>query len=206
MQKMQKPLLKRRGFLALFAFLLVVTAVIGGTIPFFYRDLPEPAKANRQELLRWLITKDLAKEPPERVLALGERLEAEFASGVDWSKYQSKLDEAQRKQLFQNIPYILRPWIVKKAEAYSQIAKDQKSAFLDRLLDTLEVWRGVEKLLPSSTAAGKEPAKSPKLLTILMQEMDKIQKESPDLQQKQVGKFWADVQMQWFLRSIRPKA
>jgi hypothetical protein len=202
---MKKLLYRRRGIFAVLALFVVVAAAVGGTIPFFYGNLPEPAKANRHELLRWLIVKDLAKETPATQLTLAERLEEEFGSGVDWAEFQSKLNDAQRKQLFQNIPCVLRPWILKKAETYEQVAKDQKKAFLDRLLDTLEVWRGVEKLLPNATASGKEPAKSPKLAAILMQEMDKIQKESPVAQQKQIGKFWADVQMQWFLRSFATK-
>jgi hypothetical protein len=202
---MRTILYKHRGILALLAFLVFVAAALGGVISIFNRDLPDPAKANREELLRWLIAKDLAKETPATQLALAKRLEEEFGSGVDWAKYQAKIDEPQRKQLFQNIPCVLRPWILEKAKAYAQLAKDRKAAFLDRLIDTLEVWRGIEKLLPQPVASAQNPAPSPKLAAMLVQEMDKVQREVPAEQQKQVGKFWADVQMHWFLRSIAPK-
>ena len=126
-----------------------MAAAIGGAIPFFSRDLPDPAKANREELLRWLITKDLAKEPAPTQLALAQRLETEFAAGVDWSEFKNQIDEPQCRATVRKIsPAFCVPWILEKADAYGQLAADQQTAFLDRLIDTLEVWQGVEKLLP----------------------------------------------------------
>ena len=103
---MKKPLYKHRGILALLALLVFVAAALGGAIPFFYPCLPDPAKANRQELLQWLIAKDIAKETPATQLALAGRLEIEFGSGVDWAAFQGKLDAPQRKLLLQNIPAV----------------------------------------------------------------------------------------------------
>ena len=73
------------------------------------------------------------------------------------------------------------------------------------MIDTLEVWRGVEKLLPQPAANVPNPAKSPKLATMMIQEMEQLQKEAPAAQQKQIGQLWTAVQMRWFLRSIAPK-
>jgi hypothetical protein len=200
---MKKLLYKRRGILALLALVAVVTAALGGAIPYFYRDLPEPAKANRDELLRWLIVKDLAEEPPATQLALAERLEVEFGSGVDWSEFEGEMDEAQCGRLMKNIPAVLRPWILKKADAYGRLPTDRRAAFLDRLIDKLEVWQGVEKLLPQPSANASEP--SPKLAAILTREMERLQKEAPAAQRKQLARLWADLQVRWFLRSIAPK-
>jgi hypothetical protein len=201
-KRMQKLLYNRRGMLALLALLVFVAAAVGGAIPFFYRELPDPAKANREELLRWLITKDIAKETPATQLALADRLETEFGSGVDWTAYQGKLEEPQRRQLLQNIPSVLRPWILEKADAYGRLSTDRQAAFLDRLIDTLEVWQGIEKLLPQPTTNAKNP---PTLATMMMQEIERLQKEAPAAQQKPLGQLWTDVQMRWFLRSIEPK-
>jgi hypothetical protein len=203
---MKKMLSKRRGILAVLALSMIVASTAGAMFAFSCRGLPEPAKANRQELLRWLIATDLAEQTPETQLTLAERLEAEFGSGIDWAAFQSRLNDAERQQLFRNIPCVLRPWILKKANAYAQMAADQKTAFLDRLLDTLEVWRGVEKLLPQTGASDGVPAKSPKLATILTREIDKLQKDAPLAQQELVGKFWTDVKLHWFLRSFSPKS
>ena len=202
---MKKQFYKHRGILALLALFLFVAAALGGTIPFFYPCLPDPAKANRQELLRWLITKDMAKETPATQLALAGRLEIEFGAGVDWAAFQGKIDAAQRKLLLQNIPAVLRPWMLAKADAYERLSADCRAAFVERLIDTLEVWRGVEKLLPQTAANAQEPATSPKLATIMIREMEQLRKEAPAAQQKQIGELWADIQMRWFLRSIAPK-
>jgi hypothetical protein len=202
---MKALLHKHRGILALLALLVLVGVALGGAIPFIYRDLPEPAKANRQDLLRWLITKDIAKETPAIQLTLASRLEAEFGSGVDWTAFQGKLNDSQRKQLIENIPSVLRPWMLEKAEVYERLSTDGRRAFLDRMLDTLDVWKGIEKLIPESAANAQNETKSPKLATILMQEMEILQREIPDSQKKQVGELWTAIQMRWFLRSLAPK-
>jgi hypothetical protein len=202
---MKKLPLNRRGILALLLLVGCVAAALGGAIPFFYRDLPHPAKASREELLQWLVVKDVAAETPATQSALAGRLEAEFGSGVDWTAFQAEIDEPQRKQLLKNIPCVLRCWMLEKADAYGRLSADCRAAFLDRMIDSLEVWQGAEKLLPPSAPNGTETAKSPKLATILMREMERLQEESPASQQKRIGRFWTDVQMRWFLRSIKPK-
>lgn len=202
---MKNMLVKYRGLLVAAIVLLTVASAAGMFVALSHRGLPEPAKANRQELLRWLIAEDLARQTPGTLLTLAERLEAEFGSGVDWAAFQSRLDDSQRRQLLQNIPCVLRPWILKKAETYAQIAADQKIAFLDRLLDTLDLWKGVEKLLPRPEQPGSEPADSSKLATILSREMDSLQKDAPASQQEQVGKLWTDVRLHWLLRGFTSK-
>jgi hypothetical protein len=202
---MMKMFPKRRGILVLLAILILVTAAVGGAIPFLPRGLPDPAKATRDELLRWLITKDLAKEPPPTQLAIARRLETEFAAGVDWSSFKDRIDDSQCRQLLKNIPCVLRPWILEKADAYEQLAAEGKNAFVDRLIDTLDVWRGVEKLLPKQAENSQDPANSPKLTAILMQEMEKLQKESPPSKQEQINQLWMAVQMRMVLRSFAPK-
>jgi hypothetical protein len=202
---MKNVLAKYRSLLVVAILLLTVVSAAGMFVAFSQRGLPEPAKANRQELLRWLIAEDLARQTPETLLSLAERLEVEFGSGVDWAAFQSRLDDSQRRRLLQNIPSVLRPWILKKAETYAKIAADQKAAFLDRLLDTLDVWKGVEKLLPRAVPPGGESAEPSKLATILSSEMDALQRDAPATQQEQVGKFWTDVRLHWFLRGLTSK-
>jgi hypothetical protein len=203
---MKKVFSNRRGFLALLALLIFVAAALGGAIPFIYHDLPYPAKANRQELFRWLIAKDLAQESSSTRLALAQRLESEFASGLDWNSVEAKIDDSQRTLLLKNIPCVLRPWILEKAAAYERLSEDRRRGVLDRLLDTLEVWQGVEKLLPRPTSNAPETAKPSSLTAILLQEMENLQKEVPVAQRKQVDRLWVAMQTRWILRSLAPKS
>jgi hypothetical protein len=202
MRKMSK---KRRGILVFLVLIVLVAGTIVAAIPFFFRNLPEPAKANQQELLCWLVVKDLDKETSATQLALAQRLESEFAAGVDWTKYRSKIDEPERKQLLKNIPCVLRSGFLEKATVYERIATDRRTAFLDKLIDTLEVWRGAEELLPQQKAAEKESSAMPRLASILMGEMEKLKKTVPDSQQKQVDQLWVAVQTRWLMRSFAPK-
>jgi len=202
---MKSLLQNRRGILVVLASVLFVAAALGSAIPFFYGGLPDPAKANRHELLRWLITRDLAAETPTVRLALARRLETEFGSGVDWSKYQGKIDDAQRAQLLKNIPVVLRPWIQEKADAYARLAANEQAAFVDRLIDMLEVWRGIEELLPQPAENGPAAKESCALAAMLQQEIKGLEKESPAPRQKQISQLWSDVQWRWVMRALAPK-
>ena len=55
----------RRGILWLLVLVALVAAGIGTAIPFLQPRLPDPAVASRDELLRWLVARDLAKESPQ---------------------------------------------------------------------------------------------------------------------------------------------
>jgi hypothetical protein len=195
----------RRGIFAFLALVALLVVAIGVAIPFLAQSLPDPAKADRQQLLRWLIAKNLEQETPATRLTLAQRLESEFAAGIDWTAFQSKIQEPQRKQLLNNIPCVLRPWILEKAEAYMKLSEGQRTAFLDRLIDTLESWRGVEKILPQSTQNTQGTEKPPKLTAMLLKEMDSLQKEVPTEQQQQLNQLWTAMQARWLWRSFAPK-
>jgi hypothetical protein len=201
---MKKLLYTRRGILALLALLVLVVGALGGAIPYFY-GLPDPAKANRHELLRWLVTRDIALESLEIQSALADRLESEFGKDVDWSSFRGKLSEAQINRLIHNIPAVLRPWMLKKSDTYAQLSADCRTAFVDRMIDTLEVWQGIEKVIPEPSGVGLSESQTPKLATLLTQEMEKLQKESTAAEQKKLGDLWLALQTRWFLRSFAPK-
>jgi hypothetical protein len=92
----------RRGilWLALLATLLAVGAA--AAVPFLRSRLPDPAVANRDELLRWLVTRDLAMETPQTRLVLIQRLGQEFHSGVDWDALKRKTNGAAEATLEQH--------------------------------------------------------------------------------------------------------
>lgn len=202
---MKKISVNRRGILVFAAVLLFLTAAVGGAIPLLSRGLPDPEKANREELLRWMVTRDLAKEPPVTQLALARRLESEFAAGVDWAAFKNKINDSQRRQLLNNITCVLRPWILEKAETYGRLAAEGRDAFLDQLLDTLDVWKGVEKLMPKQAQNGQGAAKPTDMNDLMMQEMAKLQKDSSPEQQKQIGQLCVAVQLRKVMRTFAPK-
>jgi hypothetical protein len=195
---MKKMLYNRRGILAIVA-LLGCVAVAIGAVPFLYPSLPDPEKADQQQLLHWLVLRDLGQESPARQLTLALRLESEFGEGVDWSKFKGKLSLEQIDRLIANIPHVLRPWILEKSVIYEKSPDDRRLASLDQVIATLEVWQGVETLLPpkSETDGNKTELK-----TILTGEMNRLLAQLPKDQKKTVEKFWGDLKMRWVLKKM----
>ena len=59
--------------------------------------LPRPELADREQLIVWLVTRDLNEEPAPTRRALARRLEEEFRGHVDWEATGRKLSPAQRR-------------------------------------------------------------------------------------------------------------
>jgi hypothetical protein len=186
---MVASLKNRRGIVWLLV-LLAVLATGVGAVPLFMSGLPDPAVANREELLRWIVARDLAKESPETCLVLVNRLEAEFGTGVDWESLDGRLSEAQREQLWRNIPLLFRPWLVEKATAYARLAKAQRSEFMDGVFKTLAAWKGADRLR-AKQAGG---ATAPSLLRVFFDLVESYKQSAGPSQREQITQFVAALQ------------
>ena len=189
----------RRGilWLALLATLLAVG--VAAAMPFFRSRLPDPAVANRDELLRWLVTRDLAEETPQTRLLLIQRLQQEFHSGVDWDALKRKTNEAQRKRLWSNIPLLLGPWISDNASAYSQLPQAKRLQFIDNVIDSLMTWRGAERLqMPKDGDAAQSGSGS--LMSVLLDQVEECKRKAEPQERKHISQFLAALQFRFLTR------
>jgi hypothetical protein len=169
---------RRRLILGLLLLTALIATGIGAAVPFFVSGLPNPALANREELLRWIVARDLAKESPETCLVLIRRLEEEFRDGIDWDTVGGKISDAQREQLWKNIPLLFGQWLGDKAAIYAHLSNAERSGFMDRILKTLLSWQGVNRL--QAKQVGKDCTNPPHNLLCVFSDAVKARKENAD--------------------------
>jgi hypothetical protein len=189
----------RRGILWLLALAALLAAAIGAAVPFLAPGLPDPAVASRDELLRWLVTRDLAQESPSTRLALVERLEQEFRSSMDWDAFDAKMTEAQRKRLWSNIPLLLGPWLSEKASVYAQLPERQRPQFIDGVIDSLLAWRGVDRL-QARHSSDASPGRSRSLLAVLLEQVEECKRNAEPQQRDRILQFLGALQVRFLMR------
>jgi len=193
--------------------ILVVVAAIYVLNP----PLPKPAEADREEIVRWLVTRDLGRESSETRQILARRLEEEFGSGVDWESTKTQLSESQRNQLWENVVLLLEPWLLDKTQHYSQLPATERTAFLDELLDTVAIWRNIETLCGQtkdpgvathtqssgqdvpSNAAGRQQS----LIERFFSQAEKCKAEAQPEDRQKIDEFLVAVQGRWLVRSLK---
>jgi hypothetical protein len=191
-----------RGKLLIFMTTLPMAIAIVVIFFLINNDLHSPACANRQELLCWMVYKDLNKHSVEDRLIIANRLEEECSKGLDWQSISVTLDEAQQDQVWNNISLILRPWFAEKAKSYVKLSAEQRQDFIDRLIDVITVWRGIEKLLPSRMQSSINKKGSSGMTNLLSKEIEQLQEESNHPDREQIAELWAALQVRWLIRNL----
>ena len=193
----------RRGILAILLVAAVLAAAGFVAVPFFRPRLPHPEVADRDELVRWLVVRDLSAEPAETRRVLVRRLEEEFYTGLDWENLCERLDQSQRKRVWDNIVLLLEPWFMDKTDQYFKLATAERTAYLDRLLDMIAVWRGAELLRPEQTGTAEEPREKGGLLEVLFDQVKQWKERAEPKRREQIDQFLLAVQVRWLLRNLR---
>lgn len=133
---------RHRGILAT---LVLSGLVAGGTATTWYFqvvDLPHPSHASSEQLLRWVVQRDLESETPDVRLALVDRLVAELNnSGLRVDRNIDGLSERQKQTLHKNLELIKSVWFESRADRYAEIAPDEQMLFLDKQLRTIDLVR-----------------------------------------------------------------
>ncbi len=191
----------------LLVILLLAFATLGGVGAMgaflLVTHLPHPEDASEDELMRWLVTQDLAAEAVEIRLAVAKRLEEESQSGVDWEAAARKLSVGQRQRLWENLPVLLEPWLMDKVDGYFGLIEGEQDVYLDRIIDTVRQWRGVDNLRPEDAApSGTEPPSSG-LMAVLCRRMEVLGEEAEPARRERLERFITAVQTRWFVRVLR---
>ncbi len=194
-----------RGILSCVTAAALLGAALLAVAALLWPRLPDPAVADRQGLLRWLVTRDLNAESAETRRTLARRLEEEFHKGFDVDTAEG-LEPAQRKQLWDNIVLLLEPWFMDKTDRYFQLETAQRNAYLDELIDMMTAWRDVDALRPQEAAAADSPAEAGALLSALFDQVTKWQERAEPQRREQIQQFLLAVQMRWLIRGFQRAA
>ena len=99
------------------------TLVGFSTVPYF--SLPHPSDANRDQLFRWLVLRDIESQPKDLQMALVQRLEEELADGVP-EQSEGSLNFDQNARLATNIAVLQRLWFEFGVEEYAELDVSQQ--------------------------------------------------------------------------------
>ena len=175
---------------------------IGAMIFLSQYDLPNPAYANRQQVFAWLACKDLSKQSWQNRLILANRLEQECLRGLDWKAVGANLNETQQNRVWGNIPLLLRPWFIEKARSYAVLTAEKRLVYIDRLIDIITAWTGIENLFPNrmNVLPGEKNASG--ISNLLCSEIDRIVEESDPPEREQISELWKALKVRWLFRFL----
>jgi hypothetical protein len=192
---MATPAKNHRRIVTLWLMLLLVLLATGGVAAaFLFSGLPDPAVANRDQLLRWLVARDLSKESPETRLVLVRRLDEEFATGIDWESLAGQMSEGHREQLWKNIPLLFRSWLSEKAATYARLSQTQRSKFMDKVLKTLAAWQGADRL-QAKQGSPSSPEAPRTLLMVFLDQIEACKRNAEPSDREQITQFVLALQM-----------
>ena len=196
----------RRPGLALIAALavvaiLVVAFVLTGTL--LTHRLDDPLLADREDLVRWLVVRDLAREPDGLLHVLAMRLDEEFfATEFDWGEVAGQLSEAQRWRLIENLVVLFDPWCRARAACFAAVEPEGREAFLDEMLDRIEVLAGAGKIVDPSPRGGMAGGTLTERMLASFEAIT-TPAEAVDAEADDVRQFLGALQRRWVTRQLQ---
>ena len=188
-----------RGILTVLVSAALLAAAAVTATAWYYPRLPDPARANRRELIGWLVTRDLEHVSPTTRTVLARRLEEEFSGEVDWGATAAELTGPQRRRLYENVGRLVGPWLQDSARRYAELPTAERRGYLNGLIDTLQQWQGLEALAPGDSPGGSAP---PGLVATARRQLDVMQEEGSEADRRQVREFVTALQTRWFFREL----
>lgn len=197
---------KRPGIFLAIGFLVLagVSGAAGGYL--YWNRLPDPATADREGLVRWLVARDLTQESLELRQTLAVRLEEEVYAGAKMSEpADGQLSSAQAELLRRNIELLVEDWFRMKAADYQTTPPANRVAELDRQLDGLQNSGIVDQVLAAQQDQEK-PADPVQAMNRLVQKMKVWVERTAPQQRDEVRQFAAAVQGRIFVRALEALA
>lgn len=182
--------------------LLATTLVVGlmvGAIWCYQRRCFDPAALGHDELLEWLVTYDLEEVSPQTRCLLAKRLDEGFSGEMDWKAVNDQLTPRHRAQLWKNVPLILEPWFLDKVRRYHECETSDRMAFLDRAIDTLTVWKGLDALSPPS---GQGDGDWGEMETLLRRQIAVWRDRAKPDQQQRIDQLVSAIEVRWLFRQL----
>jgi len=158
--------------------------------------LPDPATADREGLLRWLVTQDLSQEPLDTRLTLARRLEQEFGAKIDWAAVGKRLDGSQKDRLWENVALLLEPWFADKVDGYFRLPESRRTAYVDLTVELIDNWKGAAALA-ADPSAGDPCVKRPGLLELLAERIGRWMQSVTPQRRDEARQFLLAVQTRW---------
>lgn len=148
--------MRRRGTLAVFVLILMGVVGAGSAWSVWAWRLPSPSEANREQLLRWLVLRDVSAETAEIQRTLVNRLVDELKDDTTMTGQAVELSDSYRERLIDNLECLKAVWFSDRVATYHNLAREQRIPYLEEQIDTIMIWATVD--LGTSDAQADEQA------------------------------------------------
>ncbi len=164
-------------------------------------QLPDPATADREGLVRWLVLRDLRQESPEVRATLLRRFQEEARRDLDPASIRLQLDPRYQEQLWANILTLIETWYANRVDAYQVASAADRSKFLDETIAEVMQWKSLAALQPEQNA---DPSHSEEIVLLrIFAEQVAIWKERASPQRrKEITEFDAALRGRWMLHTL----
>ena len=197
----RRPVDARRA--AVVTVCLAAIAILAGSYWWYATRLPDPATADREGLVRWLVLRDLDREPAEIRQVLATRFESELAQEFDVSNVRNKLSPQQRERLWANVLVLVEQWYMDHVEGYFACDSAASGAYLDGIIDVIERWKPLASLAPPGEAEPTESGgEEQKFLELLDAQLAQWKEAAPPSQREKIEQFDAALRTRWMLRTL----
>lgn len=131
--------MKRRGLILALLFVVGFIGTALGVVYLRFVNLPHPKSASHNQLMYWVVLRDLKEYEPDVHLALVDRFAEEAKQIFDKNNTsQAQLSESQSKRLLANIEILKKVWFEDRIAQYCDINHPETcEAFMDRQIKLL---------------------------------------------------------------------
>jgi hypothetical protein len=203
---MPKAMRRPSGFVLFLLLGVLVIAMCAGGVFVYATRMPNPATADLNGLLRWLVTRDLSREPiavQEQLLA---RLEDQLRKGLELGEAREQLTDVQRSQLLANADVLGRLWFYQQVDRYFASSDADRPSFLNAQIDEIQrsgVVQALAALIDTDepSASSEQPTQS--LWVRLNERTDRWTAPLAPQHKARAERFVAAVQGNLLIRTLR---
>ena len=132
-----------RGILTVVCFALLSAVAVAAAVRAISLGLPESLASNATVLIQALASEDVANEPRQAKLKLGQRVQRELSGDVDWAAELAALSGAQRERLAENVVELAKESFEVQVDRYFKEPERRREKLLNRQIDDLMHWATV---------------------------------------------------------------
>jgi hypothetical protein len=196
-------LAKHRGTLTIVAavVLSIVSVAAGLQVHSWLYGLPDPATADRDGLLRWLVLADLAEHDDATCRMLVDRLEAEFvgdnAAATNLTSTANDLSQSQRERIAANTERLKEVWFHARVDEYLALDPNGRAAFLDRQIRNIFRCAAIDRQFSSSES--NDNASTGDFIGGFFDSLASWQASAPEPKQPEIDNVVKDGLVRWLV-------
>jgi hypothetical protein len=162
--------------------------------------LPNPATADRQGLVRWLVLGNLHEETPAVRTALLHRFEEEAEQGFDPAGIAGELDPRYHDRLWANALVLIETWYSARVDGYLAVPDSERTAYLDKTIVEIGQWKDLATLRPGhdTTTTSTDTA----MLQIFTRQVTVWKDSASRQRRREIAQFDAALRGRWLFHAL----